>query len=95
MYKKRDESDFTEDELEHLENLNRTTLAQKLKRFGIFGHPMDQLKNWLYFFDGRDDHQTYGAELQQGLVLLWGTFIVMVPSPHFAFWALDPTLLER
>lgn len=75
-YRKRDSSEFTEDELQHLENLKKNSLLQRLHFFRVFKEPTEQLRNWLYFFDGSEDRQPHGSELQRGLIQLWSTCIV-------------------
>ena len=82
-YRKRDSSEFTEDELQHLENLKKNSLLQRLHFFRVFKEPTEQLRNWLYFFDGSEDRQSHGSELQRGLIQLWSTCIVAV-SPGAA-----------
>jgi hypothetical protein len=82
-YRKRDSSEFTEDELQHLENLKKNSLLQRLHFFRVFKEPTEQLRNWLYFFDGSEDRQPHGSELQRGLIQLWSTCIVAV-SPGAA-----------
>lgn len=77
-YKKRDTSDFTENEIQHLENLKNNSLLQKLHVFSVFKEPTQQLQNWLHFFEGNEDRQSYGSELQRGLIQLWSTCIVVV-----------------
>lgn len=87
-YKKRDTSEFTENEIQHLENLTNNSLLQKLHVFSVFKEPTQQLQNWLHFFEGNEDEgnvdrQSYGSELQRGLIQLWSTCIVVV-SPETA-----------
>lgn len=80
LYKKRDSKDFTEDERQHLDDLKKNSLLQKLHVFSVFKEPTEQLKNWLYFFDGNEDSRSYSIELQRGLIQLWSTCIVAVSS---------------
>ncbi|KAG0593496.1 hypothetical protein M758_1G326900 [Ceratodon purpureus] len=74
-YKKREKTDFSTDEQNHLTALKDNPLLRKLRISRFFEEPIQQLENWLHFFDSTD--HTYGGELQQGLVYLWSSIIVV------------------